>query len=57
MYFTHILDKIIKSMFNLRPEKMNKCVVIPGHAQIKIQQLTSTSESNFDSYSSVYIVK
>lgn len=50
MYFTHILDKIIKSMFNLRPEKMNKCVVIPGHAQIKIQQLTNTLESNVDSY-------
>lgn len=24
---------------------MNKCVVIPGHVQLKIQQLTNTPES------------
>lgn len=24
---------------------MNKCVIIPGHVQIKIQQLTSIPES------------
>lgn len=31
---------------------MNKCVVIPGHVQLKIQQLTITPESeNFGFYS------
>lgn len=38
------LNDTIDNLF-FRPEKMNKCIVIPGHVQIKIQQLTNTLES------------
>ncbi|XP_026816048.1 dedicator of cytokinesis protein 9 isoform X1 [Rhopalosiphum maidis] len=39
-------DDMVKILMEYRkPEKMNKCVIIPGHVQIKIQQLTSTPEN------------